>query len=589
MSKFDEKIAELTQCINSLFYDKIKSIKQPYPFHTKRKKSDCDLVMAASLISILKIACQLIDLKNQYHNELELLHQNKDENKIAYRSANKEDKKITEGIKTKNKVCGPARLQLIENYRNEAKRLFYSFRAQEMNNVENIMEYLKNKNLHREKALEGIIFKENLTTLESLARKKRALNKINNDHPRIDNWDIQVLNRFMEEVRKRKVGIIKPLRIKTGRPRSEEIATKAELLYRENKLAVAEIAEKLNITKNTLYSYLRYKNVPINRTSTVLSKSKKIAAKAEVLYRRNKLTGVEIAKKLGITPLTMYHYLQDRNVPINRARSVLSQSKKIAAKAETLYRKNKLTGAEIAKKLGITPITLYRYLHDRNVPMNRARSVFSKSKKIAAKAETLYRKNKLTVLEIAKKLGITQRTLYQYLRYKNVSINRASSVSSQSKTIAAKAEILYRENKLTVTEIAKKLGIASPTLYQYLHDRNVPINRASTVLSKSKRIAAKAETLYRKNKLTEAEIAKKLGITSPTLYQYLHDRNVPINRASTMLSQSKTIAAKAERLYRENKLAVLDIAKVLGIGTGTLYRYLRHRKVSLGRSSRIYK
>lgn len=56
---------------------------------------------------------------------------------------------------------------------------------------------------------------------------------------------------------------------KGGRPRgipkeSEATAIAAETLYREGKLSVMQISKKLNISKNTLYKYLRYRNVPIN-------------------------------------------------------------------------------------------------------------------------------------------------------------------------------------------------------------------------------------------------------------------------------------------------------------------------------------
>lgn len=55
-----------------------------------------------------------------------------------------------------------------------------------------------------------------------------------------------------------------------GRPRgipkeSEATACAAETLYREGKLSVMQIAKKLSISKNTLYKYLRYRNVEISK------------------------------------------------------------------------------------------------------------------------------------------------------------------------------------------------------------------------------------------------------------------------------------------------------------------------------------
>jgi DNA invertase Pin-like site-specific DNA recombinase len=58
-----------------------------------------------------------------------------------------------------------------------------------------------------------------------------------------------------------------------GRPRgipksSETTAIAAETLYREGKLSVMQIAKKLSISKNTLYKYLRYRNVAISSYKT---------------------------------------------------------------------------------------------------------------------------------------------------------------------------------------------------------------------------------------------------------------------------------------------------------------------------------
>lgn len=56
---------------------------------------------------------------------------------------------------------------------------------------------------------------------------------------------------------------------KGGRPRglsktAEATACAAETLYKEKKLSVIEICKKLNISKSTLYKYLRSRNVSIS-------------------------------------------------------------------------------------------------------------------------------------------------------------------------------------------------------------------------------------------------------------------------------------------------------------------------------------
>ncbi len=53
-----------------------------------------------------------------------------------------------------------------------------------------------------------------------------------------------------------------------GRPKglgqgAEQIACAAETLYREGKLSSQQIADRLSISKSTLYAYLRHRRVPI--------------------------------------------------------------------------------------------------------------------------------------------------------------------------------------------------------------------------------------------------------------------------------------------------------------------------------------
>ena len=52
---------------------------------------------------------------------------------------------------------------------------------------------------------------------------------------------------------------------------------------------------------------------------------------------------------------------------------------------------------------------------------------------------------------------------------------KPKGLSEETQKTAIVAEALYKEQKLSVNEIAKQLGIAKSTLYRYLRNRNVPI------------------------------------------------------------------------------------------------------------------
>lgn len=54
---------------------------------------------------------------------------------------------------------------------------------------------------------------------------------------------------------------------------------------------------------------------------------------------------------------------------------------------------------------------------------------------------------------------------------------RPKGISKESEATACAAEALYREGKLSVMQIAKKLGISKSTLYKYLRFRNVEISK----------------------------------------------------------------------------------------------------------------
>ena len=52
---------------------------------------------------------------------------------------------------------------------------------------------------------------------------------------------------------------------------------------------------------------------------------------------------------------------------------------------------------------------------------------------------------------------------------------KPKGLSPKAESIACAAETLYKEGKISVNQIAKQLGIAKVTLYNYLRHRNVPI------------------------------------------------------------------------------------------------------------------
>jgi DNA invertase Pin-like site-specific DNA recombinase len=54
-------------------------------------------------------------------------------------------------------------------------------------------------------------------------------------------------------------------------------------------------------------------------------------------------------------------------------------------------------------------------------------------------------------------------------------------------------------------------------------------------------------------------------------------------RPKGLLPQAERTACAAETLYREQRLSVREIAEELGIAKSTLYEYLRHRGVPIGR------
>jgi DNA invertase Pin-like site-specific DNA recombinase len=53
---------------------------------------------------------------------------------------------------------------------------------------------------------------------------------------------------------------------------------------------------------------------------------------------------------------------------------------------------------------------------------------------------------------------------------------RPKGLSQTSEATACAAETLYKEKKLSVIDICKKLSISKSTLYKYLRHRNVPIS-----------------------------------------------------------------------------------------------------------------
>lgn len=152
-----------------------------------------------------------------------------------------------------------------------------------------------------------------------------------------------------------------------------------------------------------------------------------------------------------------------------------------------------------------------------------------------------------------------------------------------------KLENLYLNQKLSIAKIAEQLNCSTSPVHKTLREYKIPIRSLSEACIKIPITKKQLETWYFKNKLSMNEIAKRLGCT-PSAIVYKFQKFEIKSRGNLGLRKPLKITKKGLIYHYNRKLSLAKIARIFHCSEGGLERkFKKFGLKSRGNSNRACK
>jgi len=223
---------------------------------------------------------------------------------------------------------------------------------------------------------------------------------------------------------------------------------------------------------------------------------------------------------------------------------------------ENLYLKKRLPLDLIANRFNCGERTIFNRLHEYGIPIRDD----SERKDITKeKLEYLYIDKKMSIEGIAKVFKCGKNTVWSKISKHNIKI-RTKSEALKGKykiNLPEEIKILYRDNKLSVSEIAKKFNCSTYTILRRLHRFDIPIRKERIFIDYQE-----LDNLYSKEKLNIYQTGEKLGCTGVTILNRLRQYNIPTRKRGESAKGNYKIEIseeKVKKLYVDKKIPISKI------------------------------
>jgi len=251
----------------------------------------------------------------------------------------------------------------------------------------------------------------------------------------------------------------------------------------------------------------------------------------------------------------------------------MSRSKIKVSKDElkSLYFDKKLSIDQIAKKFCCSERTIFARLYEYNIPIryDNRRTDITKDK-----LEELYINKKLSIDKIAKIFRCGKNTIWVRLGQYNIKIRTKSEANKGKYRIKmlGQLESLYKNKKLSTSEIAEKFSCSTCTIVRRLHNYDIPIRGLRINISKEN-----LESLYVKKEMNIYQIAKKLNCSGITILNRLNYYNISTRKRGKFREGKYEVEipkGKIRHLYINKGLTISEISKIFDCSRTTLYKRL---------------
>lgn len=308
-------------------------------------------------------------------------------------------------------------------------------------------------------------------------------------------------------------------------------------------MPVAEIAQAVGVSKQTVRNYLKRLGLRTNRTAG--------AARRDEGMRRMRADGYtvgQIAAAFGVSNNTVSSHTSDVEVTGDGTHTDVEPPNPIPERGGNAFNAARRDEAiamlregrgvsEVADATGCSDTTIRRYARAAGVEIPRRSTV-----DVAALREM--RASGMGVAEIAERAGVSQNTVSRHTK----------DVAGGGDADGAEEALSMYGSGATVAEIAERLGVSATTVRNRLHRSCVDLGRGLTddAIAEMRRMRAEGTPV--------SEIAKKSGVSVTTVLSYTAEQG---------REAAERKIANIRQLYAEG-FSKYSIARMLGTSFATV-------------------
>jgi len=305
---------------------------------------------------------------------------------------------------------------------------------------------------------------------------------------------------------------------------------------------------------------------------------------------------VEIGEELGVNSVTIYNWLKGYGIKIrNRSEMQLPADFVMPTKEEleSIYWKEGKTTYEIAERFGVNNVTIYNWLKKYEIEIkSRLPADFVKPTK--EELEKKYWNDGKSTCDIAKEIGVSQNTIGRWFNEYGIKIrNNSESKLSPGAVKPTKEEMekMYVKEKMSTVEIGKRLGFNASTISNWLEEYEIEIRNISESklpVGVFKPTKEELESMYVKQGISANNIAKYYKVDPGTIGRWLKGYEIKVRNKKGIYDDKELRRKCIDELLEDtgkkaNELATSDfkIKKKNGICcTGVLSWYQRNYNCS---------
>ena len=251
-----------------------------------------------------------------------------------------------------------------------------------------------------------------------------------------------------------------------------------------------------------------------------------------------------------------------------------------------LYEVERLPCHEIAKRLGVSEVTVRRWFRHYGIQGRPGGSHLERPTRDVL--VRMYTEERCSIAGIAEQLGVGTHAVFGWLSQYNIETRapwEQSTLQSPATTILTD---LYVTQRLSIAETAERLGVSAPVVSRWLSDCGIQ-TRPLGFPNPDRAVLC---TLYVKEALSLAEIGDRFGVSGPTVSRWLHEAGIDTrDRGGQNVIQQPDCAVLCS-YYEGELMTTIEIAHIFDTYDKIVGDWLKRCGVPLrppGSQGRVYR